>query len=158
MERSPGGDLIDQPPNIVAKTFVRRKFGLIPLWRLQCITMPLTQSGVGLRVFGAMWCCSRPKADSGGKKSCVGIFGLAAKGNFKQLSVRLVGDEMMHIDLVWYFLDEHGQANAGIKLVQWNLLYYFHVIKLLMEEQGPIRGSKLRQWIQPDSWQSSLVL
>lgn len=37
---------------------------------------------------------------------------------------RLVGDEMMHVDLAWYFLDDHGQ------------------------EQGPVRGSKLRQWIQ----------
>lgn len=30
----------------------------------------------------------------------------------------------MHVDLAWYFLDDHGQ------------------------EQGPVRGSKLRQWIQ----------
>mmetsp|Transcript_34613 Transcript_34613/g.55323 ORF Transcript_34613/g.55323 Transcript_34613/m.55323 type:complete len:236 (-) Transcript_34613:171-878(-) len=34
---------------------------------------------------------------------------------------------MMHIDLAWYFLDVHGQ------------------------EQGPVRGSKLRQWIQRGS-------
>ena len=79
-----------------------------------------SQSGVGLRVFGAMWCCSRPKANSGGKKLCVGMsmFRLAAKGNFNQLSMRLVGDEMMHVDLAWYFLDDHGQASAGIRFAQ----------------------------------------
>jgi len=119
-----------------------------------------SQSGVGLRVFGAMWCCSRPKANSGGKKLCVGMsmFRLAAKGNFNQLSMRLVGDEMMHVDLAWYFLDDHGQASAGIRFAQWKLFYYFHVTRLLMKEQGPVRGSKLRQWIQPESWQNSLVL
>ena len=95
-----------------ANTCASPKFRLIPIYGLQWAKMSLARVG-GIEGVLAMWCCSRRKASLGGKKVCVGRF--VAQGNFKQLSMRLVGEDMMHIDLAWYFLDVHGQASARIR-------------------------------------------
>ena len=69
----------------------------------------------------------------------------------------LVRNEMLHIDLVWYFLDDNGQASVGGRILRVGVGAWQHmVLHLTMERVS--KGARADSWLQTPALDRARIL